>query len=358
MERTGGDVTPDLSDRDLVLAFKQGDKAAYDEMYARYRGRVYGVCSRILRNPQDAEEASQETFLRAYQALHRFNGRYQLGAWLARIAANTSVDQLRTKARAPVVALVEGQEPPSSDASPELVVVGEYPRLVDAISGVKPLHAQALAMRAVEGMSHQEIADRLSITPAQVKALLHRARTSLRKAWDRAEGWMLAPVFSIRALFGDRSEGQASPLLTAGGTLSPLLVERVAATALVVAVALGGLPTAPPQVAQDPKLGSVAPRALAAPVRPEDRSAPTFRAQPPEPVSEAVESEELAAVSRLIEETLKGHNHLESRDERAEDTEDNELPPDPAVAASDVLEEVGSVLPHGGPGTPIGTDTR
>src|SRR3712207_9131441 len=63
------------SDRDLVLAFKAGSRAAYDEMYERYRSRVYGVCRRILRDPQDAEEAAQETFLRAYQALHRFNGR-------------------------------------------------------------------------------------------------------------------------------------------------------------------------------------------------------------------------------------------------------------------------------------------
>ena len=356
MERTGGDVSPDRSDRDLVLAFKRGEEAAYDEMYERYRARVYGVCARILRNPQDAEEASQETFLRAFQALHRFNGRYQLGAWLARIAANTSVDQLRSKSRAPVVALPEAQEPVSPDADPERLVVGEYPQLQRAISDVKPLHAQAIALRALEGMSHQEIADRLALTPAQVKALLHRARNSLRRAWDRAEGWLLAPIFSIRALFGDRSDGQAPPLLSASGTLSPLLAERVATTALVVAVALGGFPVAS-TTASRPDSSPRSPQALAPQARPQP-SRDVVLGEAPEQIRDRSEEEQEVTeeVSRLIEETLKGHSDLNVRRKRSDDRDDRDMPSDPTVAASEILSEARNVLPHGGPGSPVVAD--
>lgn len=348
----GGDVSPERSDRDLVLAFKGGDRAAYDEMYERYHARVYGVCARILRNTQDAEEASQETFLRAFQALHRFNGRYQLGAWLARIAANTSVDQLRSKSRSPSVALSPDQEPVSPDADPEKLVIGEYPQLVRAIGEVKPLHAQALALRALEGMSHQEIAERLAISPAQVKALLHRARSSLRRAWARAEGWLLAPVFSLRALLGERSEGQAPPLMSFGGTLSPLLAERVAATALVVAVALGTFPAAPSsrqEVSVVPGDRAPVGRDVAA-VRPQPvRDAPAETAVAKAASEEP--SEVTEQVSRLIEDTLKGHNHLNNEKKETEPPQDDDVGGDPSVAATEALNEARNLLPHGGPGT-------
>jgi len=342
-------VSPERSDRDLVVAFKRGDREAYDEMYARYHPRVYGVCSRILRNPQDAEEASQETFLRAYQALHRFNGRYQLGAWLARIAANTSVDQLRSRARTPVVALPDTQEPLSSDAGPETLVVGEYPRLTAAIEEVKPLHAQALALRALEGMSHQEIADRLAMSPAQVKALLHRARTSLRRAWNHAEGWLLAPALSIRSLVGDRSEGQAPPLLSAGGTLSPLLAERVAATALAVAVALGGFPTTAPRTQVTEPRAAARPSVQNVAVRPESKQA--LYQEPPDGTETAPGTGEVLTddVTRLIEDTLKGHTHL-NPEKKKPTSEDDQTSSDPVVTATEILEEARNALPQGGPG--------
>ena len=88
-----------MEDRDLVIAFKAGDPDAYDEMYRRYSARVGGVCRRMLTNREDAQEAVQETFLKAYLALPEFNGNYRLGAWLGRIASNVCVDQLRARAR-------------------------------------------------------------------------------------------------------------------------------------------------------------------------------------------------------------------------------------------------------------------
>jgi RNA polymerase sigma-70 factor (ECF subfamily) len=237
-----------MEDRELVIAFKAGDPDAYDEMYRRYSGRVGGVCRRMLSNREDAQEAVQETFLKAYLALPEFNGNYRLGAWLGRIASNVCVDLLRARARgANVVPLHPDTGALALEDSPEDVVVGTGPEVVEQIGELQPLHARALVLRGVEGLSHREIAGRLSMTPAQVKALLHRARRSFKRSWEEAKGWLLAPVALLRT--GSRQLRSASQtgsqIAGATATVSPLVAERVAASAVIVAVALTGLPSGP-----------------------------------------------------------------------------------------------------------------
>jgi RNA polymerase sigma-70 factor (ECF subfamily) len=235
-----------MEDRELVIAFKAGDPDAYDEMYRRYSGRVGGVCRRMLSNRDDAQEAVQETFLKAYLALPEFNGNYRLGAWLGRIASNVCVDLLRARARgANVVPLQPHAGALAIEDGPEETVIGSGPEVAQQIGELQPLHARALVMRGVEGLSHREIAGRLSMTPAQVKALLHRARRSFKRSWENAKGWALAPVALLRA--GSRQLRSAtqtgSQIAGATATVSPLVAERVAASAVIVAVALTGLPT-------------------------------------------------------------------------------------------------------------------
>lgn len=233
-------------DRVLVTAFQAGDDQAFDEIFKRYHHRVGAACSRMLHSPQDVEEATQETFLKAYQALGRFNGNFYLGAWLSRIATNVCVDHLRSKSRSNLVALPEDQDDISVEPGPEDLVVGQHPRLERAIQEIQPLHARALALRAVEGMSHQEIAARLRMSPSQVKALLHRARGSLRRAWDKAEGWALAPLVGFRYMFNDRATADAGRIASVTPSAAPFLLERVAASAMLMAAALGGVSSAPP----------------------------------------------------------------------------------------------------------------
>ena len=230
----------DRSDRDLVLAFQAGDLDAYDELYRRHRERVARVCYRFLNSRADAEEAEQETFLKAFQALHRFNGQYQVGAWLARIASNVCVDHLRVKSRTHLVALPSEDRVVVVEKGPEEILVGEHPRLDAAIEGVQPLHANALKMRAVEGMSHVEIAGKLDMTPSQVKALLHRARSSLRRAWDKAQGWLLLPLVKTRSVDRSSQVSNVSSNLTVISAQAPALAEKAAASVLIVMVALSG----------------------------------------------------------------------------------------------------------------------
>ena len=240
--------TPFASDRELVVAFQEGRRDAYDEIYRLYAPRVRRVCSRMLKNSQDVDEATQETFLKAYQALGRFNGQYQLGPWLSRIASNVCLDQIRARSRsARQVALSDEHEAAGTERGPEDIVVGDDPRVQETIAEIQPLHAQALTLRALRGLSHREMAGELHMTPAQVKALLHRARSSFRRAWDKAEGWALAPVAAVRGFFSDKSGTSQASSNLAGLTpsLSPMLAERVATSAVIVAVALSGAPSQP-----------------------------------------------------------------------------------------------------------------
>ncbi len=256
-----GKVAP-VSDRALVVAFQRGDVQAFDEIFKRYHSRVAAICYRMLGSTQDAEEATQETFLKAYQALARFNGSYYVGAWLGRIATNVCVDLLRSRSRSNVIRLPDDREDLLTEEGPEDLVVGDHPRLEEAIKDIQPLHASALALRALEGMSHQEIARRLALSPSQVKALLHRARCSLRRAWDRAEGWAVAPLVGLRH-FSSRSSADADRLASVSPSAAPYLMEKVAASAMIVAAALTGLPSTPPEADEVTGRDGSAPRAAA-----------------------------------------------------------------------------------------------
>jgi RNA polymerase sigma-70 factor (ECF subfamily) len=246
-----GDDHPGGGDRELVTAFQQGDEGAYEAIYRRHIGRVRRSCSRVLTDPNDVEEAAQETFLKAYQALQHFNGRYRLGAWLSRIAVNVCIDHVRSRSRHQhLVGLPSESNLEWADDGPEEVVAGGNPRIDETLKDMQPLHAVALRLRAVDGLSHREMAGRLRMSPDQVKALLHRARRSFRRAWERVEGWALAPVVALRSRFGPRSEvscaGVAGGPGVVGLTQSLTAMERAVTGAVIAAVALTGMPSEPP----------------------------------------------------------------------------------------------------------------
>ncbi len=101
LARGGLGTYADLDDRMLVLDFQAGNEGAFSEIHRRYAGLARHVCQRILRNADDADEATQEAMLRVYQGLTRFNGRYALQPWVARIATNVSLDVTRARMRRP-----------------------------------------------------------------------------------------------------------------------------------------------------------------------------------------------------------------------------------------------------------------
>ena len=177
-----------LDDRMLVLDFQAGHPEAFVEIHNRYSPLARRVCLRFLRNQQDADEAFQETMIRVFNGLHRFNGRYALSPWVARIAKNVSLDMIRSRGRRP-------QEEEGGTDTPELAdAVGDtpeaaYERLVErdlvlsVLADMPVPHRDALVLRELEGRSHRDIANELEITPSQAKALIHRAKASFRRRW-------------------------------------------------------------------------------------------------------------------------------------------------------------------------------
>jgi RNA polymerase sigma-70 factor (ECF subfamily) len=176
------------TDSDLVSAFHEGDPSAYPEIYRRYRLLADRVCRRLLCNLDDAEEAAQETMLRVLRGLPRFDGNY-LKAWVARIATNVCLDVLRSRARR----LENGDSIPldpgngtKGDEDPFDVVerLAEGGRVRALLSRLCQEQRAALVLREFHGLSHREIGLALGKSPAQVKALIHRARDSFRRTWD------------------------------------------------------------------------------------------------------------------------------------------------------------------------------
>jgi RNA polymerase sigma-70 factor, ECF subfamily len=274
------DRVEDSDDKVLTVAFKRGDKGAYQAIHDRYSQRVHGVCRRMLLHPEDAEEAAQESFLRVYQALGRFNGRYLLGPWITRITTNVCLDQLRAKGRRPVdlmpvdVLDVHAHCDPDLDPQELHVRRTESRRVRKMLESLPPMYRAAIVLRDFEGLSYSEIATALEITDSQVKALIHRARQAFKRSWSSALlALPLRLVNRVRKVDpGGREHGgnavttvqqttevvgSIAPVATHCSTVvqqcGQFIAERVAAAAVTVAVigtgaaaTVSGSPAPPP----------------------------------------------------------------------------------------------------------------
>jgi RNA polymerase sigma-70 factor (ECF subfamily) len=185
--RNGQEDYAVLDDRMLVLDFQAGHPEAFVEIHRRYSALARHVCQRFLPNAHDADEALQETMIRVFQGLYKFNGRYALQPWIGRIATNVSLDAIRTRARRPQVhddAVDEFERQDHAEGPEEAVE-----RLVDrdlvlsVLAGLPESHRTALVLRELEGRSHKEIAETMGMSTGQAKALIHRAKGSFRRRW-------------------------------------------------------------------------------------------------------------------------------------------------------------------------------
>jgi RNA polymerase sigma-70 factor (ECF subfamily) len=298
----------------------------------------------MLGSTEDAREATQETFLKAFTALPRFNGEYRLGAWLARIAANVCVDTIRRRQRTAIsTPLTERHEAISTDLGPEDVVVQDVPAL-RALDQMQPLHARALRLRNLHGMSHREIAEQLSLSPLQVKALLHRARVSFKRVWDEASGWALSPLLTMRAFLHQSTKdvGGVAPMPLWSQVAAPLLAEKVTASAMVVAIAISGA------VAATPASADRGPAAAVGAFAALDRDASSNLTNRDEGAARRAKDEGIVDnVAGLLDDVQKaadGHKKEERRGDEDRREEEEGLPTDPDKASSQVVREVNDTL--------------
>jgi len=174
----------------IVLAAQAGSPAAFAELYSTYSRRLFQTILSITRNPQDAEEALQETFLRAYLAIKTFEGKSQIYTWLTRIALNTALMVLRKQRIRPEV-LFDLQpddrcetitfEVRDSAPNPEELCVLHQCQLTTlrAIRHLRPHLREPIQMRITHGWSTREISRALNISEAAVKSRIYRARQQL-----------------------------------------------------------------------------------------------------------------------------------------------------------------------------------
>ena len=164
-----------------------GAPLRFPEVYRLHHAAVYSACWRSLKDHHHAEDAAQETFLRAHRALDRFEGTSGLRGWLLRIAQNICVDIARKQGRRPQLVGLDRQTEVDPHPSPEEVWVAEGLEVGGAWLRISPEHRAALHLRHVQGLSYLEISGALGRSPSQTKALLHRALRSLRSAWADAQ---------------------------------------------------------------------------------------------------------------------------------------------------------------------------
>jgi RNA polymerase sigma-70 factor (ECF subfamily) len=183
-------ILSSLPDEDLVHRYCQGDDDAFDLLYNRYRSRVLRTAYRIMRNPEDARDATQEIFLKACLALRCWNAdRSKLSTWLYRLAANHSIDCWRARRRRArsETSREFPTEPPlrSPSSGSELApdrelerkeLAEEFRRLVNRLPD---LQRRLFILRHYGGLSLEEIAHQEGRSLGTVKGSLHRAMRSI-----------------------------------------------------------------------------------------------------------------------------------------------------------------------------------
>ena len=182
-------------DKVLVNRIKSGDASAFDEMVSRYWDRIFARVMQLLKNRQDAEEVTQDAFVRAHRGLEKFRGDSSFSTWLFQIATNLAHNKYWYWWRRKRDASISFDQNISDEGATTLIDIipaeGRDPydellssEFVDRVGECMPLlslkHKEILTLRIANDMSYDEIADKLNISIGTVKSRIARARNSLR----------------------------------------------------------------------------------------------------------------------------------------------------------------------------------
>jgi RNA polymerase sigma-70 factor (ECF subfamily) len=196
-------TTPEVSDTDLVARAKAGELDAFEALTNRYEQRVYSLALRMLRQEQDAEDVTQQTFLSALENLGGFRGDASFATWLLRIATHAALKVIRKRKGLDTISLEAATEEADSygtiphpeyiadwrQSPEELVRKHEIQRLLDdALAKLDQKHRLVFLLRDIEGMSVKETAEALGLSEANTKVRLLRARLQLREQLTRILG--------------------------------------------------------------------------------------------------------------------------------------------------------------------------
>lgn len=177
-----------LSLIEIIHLAQQGDAAAFEQLYKSHSRRVYALCLRMVGNPTEAEDLTQEAFLQTYRKIQTFRGESSFSTWLHRVTANIVLMKLRRKKHAEV-SLEESTEYDEESHSPrnefgraDLQLTGSIDRinLQRAIDQLPPGFKSIFVLHDIHGYKHNEIAQILGCSTGNSKSQLHKARMRLR----------------------------------------------------------------------------------------------------------------------------------------------------------------------------------
>jgi RNA polymerase sigma-70 factor, ECF subfamily len=184
-----------VTDQELVLRAQAGSEAAYRELLGRYQRPVFSLIYRMVRDREQAEDLAQETFVKVFNNIGRYDPRYKFSSWIFKIASNQTIDFLRKKE--PQTVSLDGSrhaETPeqveatritaeSRDETPEEFLEAKElgAEIERAIGELRPDYRTAILLRHVDGRPYEEIAEIMEIPLGTVKTYIHRARSELRE---------------------------------------------------------------------------------------------------------------------------------------------------------------------------------
>ena len=203
----------DIDDRELVERCQAGDLAAFEPLVEKYRQRVWRLAFNVLRDREEAWDAAQEAFIRAYQAIGSFRGQSAFYTWLFRIVMNVAADRVRARAargRAFGTERVPEEEWDRAMADQGTIApddaasrTEERSRIMRALATLSEDHRAIIMLSDLEGLSYREIADVLSIPMGTVMSRLHNARKRMKDA--------LGPLLALLLVVGGLLAVAATP---------------------------------------------------------------------------------------------------------------------------------------------------
>lgn len=184
-----------LSDHDLVVRAQKGSEKAYRELLDRYQRPVFSLIYRMVRDREQAEDLSQETFVRVFNNIDRYDPAYKFSSWIFKIATNLTIDWMRKK-EVPTVSIDGSRYATTSDeieastitvesrdeTPEELLIARELGNEIErAIARLRPEYKTAILLRHVEDRPYEEIAQLMSLPLGTVKTYIHRGRKELQE---------------------------------------------------------------------------------------------------------------------------------------------------------------------------------
>jgi RNA polymerase sigma-70 factor (ECF subfamily) len=166
---------------------QKGNQAAFTQLVETYQRPVYNLCYRMLGNAEEAEDISQETFLRVYRNINKYDVKRSFSTWILSIAAHQCIDLLR-KRRMTILSMDSAPEHETSDGSPGPEATffrkEDQHQVQSLLKLLNPGDRAAVIMYYWYDFSYDEIASTLAMTSSAVKSRLHRARLAMARAWS------------------------------------------------------------------------------------------------------------------------------------------------------------------------------